>query len=345
MPLVFCAGRAVPERLSNSVQWHPSARRRIALATYLITGGAGFIGSHLAEALVAQGHAVRILDNFRTGRRSNLAGIRGKVEILKGDVRDRRAVQAAVRGADYILHHAALVSVAESIANPEETLDVNLNGTLNLLEAARKTKNRRVVLASSCAVYGAGPVPAREDQAPIPISPYAVSKLAAESLAVSYHLSYGLPVTCLRYFNVYGPRQDPGSPYSGVIAVFASRAASGGPATIYGDGRQTRDFIYVADVVQANLLACASDRALGQVLNIGTGRGRSLLDLRSELAALRGSPLAVHYAEARPGDIYHSRSDPSRARRILGFRPQTDFRSGLAATLRWMKDGATGGAA
>jgi UDP-glucose 4-epimerase len=149
-----------------------------------------------------------------------------------------------------------------------------------------------------------------------------------------------LPVTCLRYFNVYGPRQDSGSPYSGVIAIFVSRAASGGPAIIFGDGRQTRDFIYVADVVRANLLACASERAVGQVLNIGTGRGRSLLDLRSELTALRGSPLEIRYAEARPGDIYHSRSDPSRARRILGFRPRTDFRSGLADTLRWMQDGA-----
>jgi UDP-glucose 4-epimerase len=315
------------------------------LATYLITGGAGFIGSHLAEALVAQGHAVRILDNFRTGRRSNLAAIRNKVEILRGDVRDRSAVRAAVRGADFVLHLAALVSVAESIAHPEQTLDVNLNGTLVLLEAARKAKTRGVVMASSCAVYGAGPVPAREEQAPLPMSPYAVSKLAAESLAVSYHLSCGLPVTCLRYFNVFGPRQDSGSPYSGVIAVFASRAVDGGPATIYGDGRQTRDFIYVADVVQANLLACASNRAVGQVLNVGTGRARSLLDLRSELSTLRGSPLAVRYAEARPGDIYHSRSDPSRARRLLGFRPRTDFRSGLAETLRWMKDGAAGGAA
>ena len=315
------------------------------MSKFLITGGAGFIGSHLAEALVREGHTVRILDNFRTGRRKNLAGIRGKVDILKGDIRDRRAVQAAVRGMDYILHQASLVSVAESVEHPEETLDVNVNGTLNVLQAARKAKVRRVVLASSCAVYGAGPVPAKEDQAPLPLSPYAVSKLAAESLAISFYHSYALPVTCLRYFNVFGPRQDPDSPYSGVIAVFASRAVSGEPVTIFGDGRQTRDFIYVADVVRANLLACTSERAAGRVCNIGTGRGRSLMDLRSDLSALRGAPMPVQYAAARAGDIYHSRSDPSRARRLLGFRPQTDFREGLADTLEWMQRESRDGSA
>jgi UDP-glucose 4-epimerase len=281
------------------------------LAKYLITGGAGFIGSHLAEALVLEGHAVRILDNFRTGRRGNLAGIRGKAEICKGDIRDPRAVRAAVRGVDCVFHQAALVSVAESVERPGETLDVNVNGTLNILQAAQRAGVRRVVMASSCAVYGAGPVPARETQAPMPLSPYAVSKLAAESLGVSFFFSYGLPVTCLRYFNVFGPRQDPHSPYSGVIAIFTSRMVAGKTATIYGDGRQTRDFVFVADVVRANLAASASERAAGRILNIGTGRGRSLLKLRAELVSLRASPLPVEYAPARPGDIYHSRSDPS----------------------------------
>jgi len=312
------------------------------LANYLITGGAGFIGSHLAEALVLAGHTVRIFDNFRTGRRGNLAGIRGKAEILKGDVRDRRAVQAAVRGMDYIFHQAALVSVAESVEHPEETLDVNVNGTLNILQAARRAKVRRVVMASSCAVYGAGAVPARETQAPMPLSPYAVSKLAGETLCLSFYYSYGLPVTCLRYFNVFGPRQDPHSPYSGVIAIFSSHVVTGKPVTIYGDGRQTRDFIFVADIVRANLAACESERAAGQAMNVGSGRGRSLLELRSELVSLRAAPLPVQYAAARPGDIYHSRSDPSLAKRLTGFQARTDFRSGLASTLQWQQSESGG---
>jgi nucleoside-diphosphate-sugar epimerase len=307
------------------------------LPKYLITGGAGFIGSHLAEALVSQEQSVRILDNFRTGKRENLAAVSGKVEIVEGDIRDRKTVQAAVRGVDCILHQAALVSVAESIAHPEETLEVNGNGALNVLQAAEEAGVRRVVLASSCAVYGEGPVPAREDQAPMPLSPYAASKLAMEALAASYYFSFGLLTTCLRYFNVYGPRQSPDSPYSGVIAIFVSRAISGSPIKIYGDGRQTRDFIYVGDVVRANLLAAQSERCAGRAVNIGTGRGLSLLDLHAELAALGGRRLALEYSAARPGDIYHSRCDPRRARALLGFRALTDFHAGLEATLRWRR--------
>jgi UDP-glucose 4-epimerase len=307
------------------------------LSTYLITGGAGFIGSHLAETLVREGHTVRILDNFRTGKRKNLAGLRGKVDVHDGDIRDRRAVHSAMRGVEYVLHHAAMVSPPESVERPAETLDVNVAGTLNVLQAARRAQVRRVVMASSCAVYGSGPVPAREEQAPIPLSPYAVSKLAGESLAISFFHCYGLPVTCLRYFNVFGPRQDSSSPYSGVIALFAARAKSGRGVTIYGDGKQTRDFIYVADVVRANLLACRSEKAAGQVMNVGTGQGRSLLNLHSELASLSGAALPITFAPARAGDIYHSRCDPTRARKLLDFRPRTDFRVGLAETLQWVK--------
>jgi nucleoside-diphosphate-sugar epimerase len=310
------------------------------LSTYLITGGAGFIGSHLAESLVREGQTVRILDNFSTGKRGNLKALRGKVDVCKGDIRNRRDVQSAMRGVKYVLHHAAMVSVAESVERPEETLDINVTGTLNVLRAAKEARVRRVVMASSCAVYGAGRLPAKEDQATIPLSPYAASKLAGESLAISFFHSYGLPVVCLRYFNIFGPRQDPSSPYSGVIAVFASRAISGGGVTLFGDGRQTRDFVYVADVVRANLLACATERAVGQVMNIGTGRGRSLLELHHELAALCGAPIPLSFQAARAGDIYHSRCDPSRARKLMGFIPQTDFRTGLAETLKWMKGGA-----
>lgn len=315
----------------------------MTLSTYLITGGAGFIGSHLAENLVHDGHTVRILDNFSTGKRKNLAALRGKVEICKGDIRDRRAVQSAMRGVEYVLHHAAMVSVAESVERPEDTLDVNVTGTLNVLQAARRAKVRRLVMASSCAVYGAGRLPAKEDQAPQALSPYAASKLAGESLAVSFFYSYGFPVVCLRYFNVFGPRQDPASPYSGVIAIFASRAISGGGVTVYGDGRQTRDFIYIADVVRANRLACEMECAAGQVMNIGTGHGRSLIQLHSELSSLCGVRIPLTLAAPRSGDIYHSRCDPSRARRLLGFRAQTEFRAGLADTLNWMKK-STGGA-
>jgi UDP-glucose 4-epimerase len=310
------------------------------LAKYLITGGAGFIGSHLAERLVERGSTVRILDNFSSGRRENLAAVSGKVEVLEGDIRDRNAVRSAVAGMDFVLHQAALVSVTQSVEHPEETLAVNVEGTLNVLQASREAQVRKVVLASSCAVYGAGKVPAREDQALMPLSPYAASKQASESFAVSYFASFQLPCVCLRYFNVFGPRQDFHSPYSGVIAIFIARLVAGRPVTIYGDGRQTRDFIYVGDVVRANLLACESDRADGRAVNIGTGRGRSLLELTAELAALCGARPRLEFSPPRTGDIRHSRCAPARARTLLGFSPQTDFRAGLEAVVRWQRDGA-----
>jgi UDP-glucose 4-epimerase len=310
------------------------------LAKFLITGGAGFIGSHLAESLVGRGDAVRILDNFSTGRRENLAAVSGKVEVLEGDIRDRNAVRAAADGVDFVLHQAALVSVTQSVEHPEETLAVNVAGTLNVLQAAREARVRKVVLASSCAVYGAGRIPAREDQPPMPLSPYAASKQACESFAAAYTASFQLPCVCLRYFNVFGPRQDFHSPYSGVIAIFIARLAAGEPVTVYGDGRQTRDFIFVGDVARANLLACESDRADGQALNIGTGRGRSLLELAAELGALCGARPQLKFSPPRTGDIRHSRCAPARARALLKFSPRTDFRAGLEATLRWQRGGA-----
>jgi UDP-glucose 4-epimerase len=310
------------------------------LAKFLITGGAGFIGSHLAENLVGRGDSVRVLDNFSTGRRENLAAVSGKVEVLEGDIRDRNAVRTAAVGMDFVLHQAALVSVTQSVENPEETLAVNVEGTLNVLQAAREARVRKVVLASSCAVYGAGSIPAREDQPLMPLSPYAASKLSDEALAAAFTHSYGLPCVCLRYFNVFGPRQDFHSPYSGVIAIFIARLMDCRPVAIFGDGRQTRDFIFVGDVVRANLLACESNRADGRVANIGTGRGRSLLELISELAALYGARPTLEFSSPRTGDIRHSRCAPQRARTLLGFRPQTDFRAGLEDTMRWQRDGA-----
>jgi UDP-glucose 4-epimerase len=310
------------------------------LNKYLITGGAGFIGSHIAETLVERGHSVRILDNFSTGRKENLSAVSGRVEILEGDIRDGNSVRKAVAGMDFVFHEAALVSVSQSVENPEETLAVNVGGTLNVLQAAREAGVHKVVLASSCAVYGAGSIPAREEQPTIPLSPYAASKLAGEAFAQSYFSSFRLPCVCLRYFNVFGPRQDFHSPYSGVIAIFIAHAAAGAPVTIYGDGRQTRDFIYVGDVVRANLLACESDRADGRALNIGTGRGRSLLELRSELETLTGARMKLEMSDPRTGDIRHSRCAPNRARALLGFTPRTDFRTGLEATLRWQRDGS-----
>jgi UDP-glucose 4-epimerase len=305
------------------------------VASYLITGGAGFIGSHITEALVRDGERVRILDNFRSGKRENLEGISG-VEVIEGDIRDADVVRRAATGMDYILHLAALVSVVESVTQPEETLAVNVQGTWNVLQAAREAQVKRIVLSSSCAVYGDGRVPCSETQAPRPLSPYAASKLADEALALAMASSYQLPVACLRYFNVFGPRQDPSSPYSGAIAIFASRFVRNQPVTIYGDGRQTRDFIYVTDVVRANRWACASALAIGGAWNIGTGRGRSVLELVQTLADICGTRTETHHDPARPGEIYHSRSDPSAAKR-LGFQAQVDFRDGLQKTVAWYK--------
>jgi nucleoside-diphosphate-sugar epimerase len=313
-------------------------------STYLVTGGAGFIGSHIVEGLVAKGHSVRILDNFHSGRKENLRSVADQVTIIEGDVRDLRTARESAQGVDFILHLAALVSVTESVQEPDDTLAVNIDGTLNVLKAAKEAGVQRVVLSSSCAVYGEGRIPAKEDQPLMPLSPYAASKMAVEGLAISFHHSYGLPVVCLRYFNVYGPRQTSDSPYSGVIAIFASRLIDGKLVTIYGDGRQTRDFIYVGDVVRANQLACRKKTAVGRVINIGTGRGRSLRELHSTLASLCGSRNPPQYADARPGDIYHSRCDPSRARSLLGFQPRTDFRKGLEKTLAWQRGASEAGA-
>jgi nucleoside-diphosphate-sugar epimerase len=302
---------------------------------YLVTGGAGFIGSHIAEALLAAGHRVRVMDNLSTGHERNLAGL--DVEFVRADVRDREAVLAAAAGADGVFHEAALVSVPESVEKPEENHEINITGTLNVLLAARRSGVRRVVLASSAAIYGENPeLPKREDMLPEPLSPYAIGKLAGEYYLGVFAGLYGLQTVSLRYFNVYGPRQDPRSMYSGVISKFSDVLAAGGTPTVFGDGGQTRDFVFVKDVARANLLAMATERAgRGEVFNIGTGRRVSLLDLLATLAGILGRTVQPVLAPPRAGDIRHSVSDISRAAAVLGFTPATPLSEGLRALVEY----------
>ncbi len=299
--------------------------------TYLVTGGCGFIGSHLVEALAGEGHIVRVLDDLSSGYTRNLAHIRGRVEVIVGDVRDPAQVAAAMEGMSHVFHEAALVSVFDSVNRPRDNHDINLTGTLNVLEAARARGVRRVVMASSAAVYGNNPdLPKREDMRPEPESPYAIGKIGGEYMARVFHRLYGLETVALRYFNVYGPRQDPTSMYSGVISKFSSVLAAGGTPRIFGDGGQTRDFVFVGDVVQANLLAMRTPAAAAGVFNVGTGRQTSLLDLLATLQAIAGRSGAPEFAEARAGDIRDSVADISRAREVLGYEPRATLHAGLA---------------
>ncbi|PIP35063.1 MAG: hypothetical protein COS92_05355 [Desulfobacterales bacterium CG07_land_8_20_14_0_80_52_14] len=302
----------------------------------LVTGGAGFIGSHLVEALLEKGCAVSILDNLSTGRLENLAHVRECVNFFQGDIRDTCLLAEAVRGCDVVFHQAAMVSVPKSVENPVESLEINDLGTLRVLEAARKSGARKVVLASSCAVYGDDPqLPKHEALPPKPMSPYAVHKLIGEIYARVYTELYGLEAACLRYFNVYGPRQDPSSPYSGVISIFLSRAIKRQRPIIFGDGAQYRDFIYVKDVVRANMLAAESSAASGNVYNIGTGSFLRILDLWKAIRDRLAVHIEPEFAPCRPGDIRESLADVHRARKHLGFEAQYSFDAGLDATLKW----------
>jgi UDP-glucose 4-epimerase len=302
----------------------------------LITGGAGFIGSHAVAALLAAGEKVRVLDDFSTGRRENLAGLAGALEVIEGDVREPETVSAAVRGCGRVLHLAAIASVTRSFDDPSATAAVNLGGTANVLAAARDAGVRRVVLASSCAVYGAtSELPVAETAPTRPASPYARSKLAAEGLCRAAGTRAGLRAGVLRFFNVYGPRQDPSSDYSGVIAIFMERLSSGRPCTVYGDGRQTRDFVYVGDVVAACRAALDGPALDAAPLNVGTGVETSLLDVLAALAAASGREPVVTYAATREGDIQRSWAACERAAELLGFQPSVSFARGIAATWSW----------
>ncbi|MCZ7639237.1 MAG: SDR family NAD(P)-dependent oxidoreductase [Verrucomicrobia bacterium] len=308
----------------------------------LVTGGAGFIGSHLVEALVRRGADVVVLDNLCSGSRANLRapGLAGQVEFVQADVTDAAAVRRAMAGCDWVFHQAALVSVPKSVEYPRESHRDNVVGTLEVLTAARDAGVRRVVLASSSAVYGdRAEVTKREDLPPLPLTPYALQKYAAERYGQLFHALYGLQTVGLRYFNVFGPRQAADSPYSGVIARFCAAFLANQRPTVFGDGRQSRDFVYVANVVAANLAAAegAPERVAGRVFNVGTGTSLTLLELIGELQRVTGRALEPQFKPARPGDVRFSNADVTAATRDLGYRVTVSWQDGLAATLDWYR--------
>jgi len=306
----------------------------VTRARYLVTGAAGFIGSHIAEALVGQGESVRLFDNFATGREINLVVIKERAQLIQGDLRNFDALRSAVEGVEVIFHQGALASVPRSIADPVASLETNINGTQNVLLAARDAGVRRVVYASSSSVYGNTPtLPKREDMPTHPMSPYAVQKLTGELLCRVFTDIYGLETVALRYFNVFGPRQDPASQYAGVIPRFLTALIEKRRPNVFGDGEQTRDFTYIANVVQANLLAATSPDAIGYAINIGCGERISLNTVLHLAGKLLDVPPEAEYREPRPGDVRDSLADISLAQRLLGYRPTIGFREGLARTL------------
>ncbi len=310
---------------------------------HLITGGAGFIGSNLASALLAAGNTVRLLDNFLTGKRENLAGLAEKYgssfELVEGDLRDLAACRRAAEGAAFIFHQGALPSVPRSVADPVLTNEINVGGTVNLLVAARDAGVRRVVFAASSSAYGNTPeLPKRESMTPNPKSPYAAQKLAGEHYMRIFFEVYGLETVALRYFNVFGPRQDPGSTYAAVIPRFITSVLSGEGPTIYGDGGQTRDFTFVDNVIQANLAACAAPKtACGKVFNIACGERVSLLDILEIVYGLAGKRVTPRFEPARPGDVRDSLADISRAKELLGYDPKVGFPEGLSRTFAFFR--------
>jgi nucleoside-diphosphate-sugar epimerase len=299
----------------------------------LVTGGAGFIGSHLVERLLQAGHEVRLLDSFVTGQRENVAHL-GAAEVVEGDVQSFERVHHASRGCDVVLHQAALPSVPRSIADPLMTNVVNVTGTLNVLLAARDNEVRRVVYASSSSVYGSNPeLPKTESLLPEPFSPYSVSKLAGEGYCRAFKHVYGLESVVLRYFNVFGPRQNPRSQYSAVVPRFVGAALEGRRPTIFGDGEQSRDFTFVENVVDANLLAMSRPAAAGQIINVACGRRITLNEMVRVLGEIVGTDIVPHYVESRTGDVKHSVADISMARTVLGYEPLVSFEEGLRRTV------------
>jgi nucleoside-diphosphate-sugar epimerase len=307
------------------------------MSHYLVTGGAGFIGSHLAEELIRRGHHVRVLDNLSTGKRRNLEHLPG-VEFLEGDLAEAGACVRAVEGIDYVLHQGAIPSVPRSVADPIGSNRSNVDGTLNILVAARDAGVRRLVFAGSSSAYGDTPtLPKREDMPADPLSPYALQKLVAEQYCQMFTRLYGLETVTTRYFNVFGPRQDPGSPYSGVISLFSTALLEGRQPRIYGDGGQTRDFTYVSNVVDGVLRACEAPNASGEVINVATGGRISLNELLQTLNRIVGTDIRPIYHEARAGDVRDSQADITKARTLLGYAPTVGLEEGLRRTLDWCR--------
>jgi UDP-glucose 4-epimerase len=300
----------------------------------LVTGGAGFIGSHLVDALLAEGQSVRVLDDFSTGNLANLAAVGGRIELIRGSITHPETVDKAVAGCEVVYHLAAVASVTKSVETPIASHEVGATGTLHVLDAARRLGVRRVVYAGSSSAYGDQPGDSRsEDDALIPLSPYAAAKLAGEHYCTAFTTVYGLETVRLRFFNVFGPRQDPKSPYSGVIAIFSDAMKKGKTPTIFGDGQQARDFVYVANVVQALRLAAEVKTAMGRVYNIGTGKGTTLLDLVKYLNEILGTKIQPAHQPPRAGDVRVSQASIRRAQEELGYAPTISFRDGLAKTV------------
>ncbi len=310
----------------------------IELQRVLVTGGAGFIGSHLSQALAAKGCRVTVLDNLSSGYLENLEAFRKDIDFVEGDIQDKDLLMQVTRDCDVVFHQAAVVSVTKTVEKPVESTLVNDLGTLSVLEAARQNSVKRVVMASSSAVYGDDPqLPKVESMRPVPLSPYAVQKLTNELYAGLYFGLYGVQTVCLRYFNVFGPRQDPSSPYSGVISIFMQRAAGGQAPVIYGDGEQTRDFVYVEDVVRANIKAATSEKAPGEVFNVGTGEKISVNALWSAISGLAGCDAQPVHEPARAGDIVHSLAGIRKADDLLGFQASVPLLDGLSQTFSWYR--------
>jgi UDP-glucose 4-epimerase len=309
---------------------------------YLVTGGAGFIGSHIVQKIVTMGERVRVFDNFSSGKRENLHGLENKIEVIFGDLLDEGVVRKAMDGVEVVFHQAALRSVPFSVENPAAVNRVNVEGTVNILIAARDARVRRVVYASSSSVYGDSlELPKSEQSLPRPISPYAVSKLAGEYYCRVFSQLYGLETVSLRYFNVYGPRQDPTSQYAAVIPRFIHWSLRGEPLEVHGDGLQSRDFTYIDNVVTANMLAAQCSDGIGEAFNVGQGSAHNLLDLANLLQDIFGMELRLLHTSSRPGDVRHTLADISKAKRCLGYKPHISFEEGIVRTARYFTDERT----